>query len=85
MSRLHLKGTPDFSFLDDKRVREYREFINNMLSSYKDYPDKVKVLKEIWEDLKNESADRIADMPEVQKDTLKTFKKTLLRNRKLRT
>lgn len=88
--KVPMKGCPDFSMLSDEKVREYRDFINSMLCCYSEFPEKCAVLREIWNDLKDESADRIADMPEKEPEKklekkLSAVRKTLLRNRKLRT
>ena len=84
--KVPMKGSPNFSMLSDEKVREYREFINSMLCCYSEFPEKCKILREIWSDLKDESADRIATMPEKEPEKkLKTLRKTFLRNSKLRT
>ena len=62
--RLPVKGQPDFSFLDDSHVRDYKRFINDMIQSYSDFPEKVKVLKDIWSDLNTENVNRFDNLPE---------------------
>lgn len=83
MSRLHLKGTPDFSMLSESKVFEYRDLMNSLIKSYGEDSEKVKILTEIWDDLKNECADRISERPE--KDNFSHLRNVLKRNKKLRT
>lgn len=82
-----LKGSPDFSFLSDEKVREYRELINAMLASYGDFPDKKKLLEEMWSDLNAECANRISELPEevITKKTLAKFNRRFLKKSKLGT
>lgn len=81
-----VKGSPDFSMLSDVKVREYREFVNAMLSCYSEFPEKCSVLEEIWNDLKDESAERVSAAPfKTPESKFATVRKTILRNRKLRT
>lgn len=82
-----LKGHPDFSNLDNVRVKEFKEVINQMIVSYQDFPDKVSVLKEIWSDLKDEYTDRIALTPEkkVVKNDCERIRKAFLKKHKIRT
>lgn len=59
------KGRPDFSNLDDKRVREYRDVVNEMIGAFSEFPDMKAVLTEVWKELSNECAERTASMPEI--------------------
>lgn len=81
---LPVKGVPDFSFLSDEKVREYRELINVMISSYGD-TDKKKLLEEMWSDLNAECISRTDNMPEKEKPkmNLNRFNKMFLKNSKI--
>jgi len=68
LRRFPEKGKPDFSNLEDKRVREYRDVVNEMIGAFSELPDVKRVLTEIWKELSNECAERIVSMPEVSEE-----------------
>lgn len=81
-----VKGHPDFSFLDDKKLKEYEETINAMIVCYSDFPDKVEMLKTMWKDLKDEYAERLSlSPPDKSKVSMKYLTRNILRKSKIRT
>lgn len=62
-----VKGQPDFHTIGDDRLKDYRDFAQQMMFSYKGVnPDAVKVLESIWKDLSDEITDRLVESPSVQ-------------------
>ena len=80
-----LKGHPDFSFLSDKKLKEYEETINAMIVCYSDFPDKVEMKKNMWKDLKDEYAERLSLSPDVTKKSIKHLSRNILRKSKIGT
>lgn len=78
MSRVPEKGKPNFSNLDDKRLREYREVVNEMIGAFSDFPEEKKVLKQVWKKISDECLDRTDARPEtkVARHLPKTFKRS---------
>lgn len=74
LRRVPEKGKPDFSNLDDKRVRKYRDVVNEMIGAFSEIPDVKKVLTEVWKELSNECAERTVSMPEVAEEKV-TYRK----------
>lgn len=60
-----IKGQPDFSNLDDSRLRMYRDLIDEMIGSFSDFPEESEILKRIWRYLSDECVNRISDVSEV--------------------
>lgn len=69
MSRVPLKGKPDFCKYTDSEIRNYEEFIQNMLFAYSEDAKVKEVLKRIHKDLSDELIDRV----EVSSDELQSF------------
>lgn len=63
MRKTPMKNEPDFSNLDDARVKSYKAMITDLIGVYSELPEKQEVLKSVWKDLSNECADRITDEP----------------------
>lgn len=64
MSRVPLKGLPDFTHLSDEKLREYVEFAQQMIFAYEHCDEeKTRVLKEVWKQLSDENTDRLCSTP----------------------
>lgn len=60
--RVPIKGVPDFTNVSDKRLKEHIDLIQQLIFSYKGVSDvKVKMLREMWKEMSDEYADRLAD------------------------
>lgn len=70
------KGQPDFSNLDDKRVREYRDVVNEMLGAFSEFPEEKEVLMRVWKCLSNECADRTYNSPDTIRTRPTVFKRS---------
>lgn len=81
------KGLPNFSNLDDNRVREYRDVVNEMIGAFSEFPEEKEVLTRVWKYLSNECADRVCKLPDssvsVQSKRPVVFKRS--KSMKLRT
>lgn len=87
MSRVPEKGKPNFSNLDDKRLREYREVVNEMIGAFSDFPEEKKVLKQVWKKISDECLDRSDERPETVPETkvARHLPKTFKRSKALKT
>ena len=70
------KGQPDFSNLDDKRVREYRDVVNEMLGAFSEFPEEKEVLMKVWKCLSNECVDRTYNAPDTIRTRPTVFKRS---------
>lgn len=60
--RIPIKGVPDFTNVSDKRLKEHIDLIQQLIFSYKGVSEeKVKMLREMWKDMSDEYADRLAE------------------------
>lgn len=75
------KSGPDFSMFNSKEVINMRLCLNKLIGCYSQFPDKVEILKEMWKDLSEASADKISEMAEVPVKTV--GRKKLIRKRKI--
>ena len=58
--KVPMKGEPDFTYISDEKLNEYKDFIQQMIHSYKGVSKSdTEVLTKIWNDLKNECAERL--------------------------
>ena len=62
MSRVPIKGEPDFTGMSDKKIKACLEAVQDLLFVYK-YCDlkKVEVLSSAWKDLSHEDTKRTAE------------------------
>lgn len=80
LSRTPEKGKPDFSNLDDKRLLEYREVINDMIWAFSDFPEEKAILERVWKRLSEACAERDYTEPCLKPKRLpKTFKRSRLK------
>ena len=58
--KIPLNGEPNFTNVSDEKLREYIDFVQQMIFVYK-YSDKDKsdLLSEVWKDLSNEQTERM--------------------------
>ena len=76
MRKIPEKGQPDFSNLDDSRVREYRDVVNEMIGAFSDFPEEKEVLTRVWKYLSDECADRAYNSPDVVRTRPTVFKRS---------
>lgn len=67
LRRVPEKGRPDFSNLDDKRVREYRDVVNEMIGAFSEIPDVKEVLTEVWKELSKSVLRGQSQCPKLQR------------------
>lgn len=59
--KVPIKGEPDFTKVSDERLKGYVDLIQQLIFSYNGVSDeKVKLLKEMWKEMSDEHADRVA-------------------------
>lgn len=61
------KGKPDFSNLDDSRVRQYKDTVVDLMGNFQDVPEVYNALEIVWRALSDECTDRLCSMPDVPK------------------
>lgn len=60
MSRVPIKGEPDFTSISNERLNGFVELAQQMIFAYKGVSaEKVSVLKEIWKDMSKEQTSRL--------------------------
>ena len=75
------RGKPDFSNLDDSRVRQYKDTVVDLMGNFKDVPEVYKSLEIAWRALSEECTDRLCSMPDVPKKSPEILvKKKLVRS-----
>ena len=59
-----MKGKPDFSAISDEKLKEYIDLAQQMIFAYELCDEeKTRVLREVWKQMSDEYADRMANAP----------------------
>lgn len=68
-----LKGRPYFGKINTEKLKEFEDFIQEMIFSYKNAEDidKIEVLEKIYKDISVELIDRSAHTTKIEKKVLK--------------
>ena len=68
-----LKGRPYFGKIKIERLKEFEDFIQEMIFSYRNAEDnnKIEVLEKIYKDISIEFTDRYAHITKIEKKVLK--------------
>ena len=85
--KVPMKGEPDFTHISDEKLNEYKDFIQQMIHSYKGVSNSdTEVLTKIWNDLKNECAERLCKeaIESVEKSSKETHEVTFRKIKPIR-
>ena len=76
MSKIAVKGVPDFTLISDERLGMFIDLAQTMIFSYKGLDaEKVKVFEEVWHDLTIEHSGRLAEQEIVVEPCLRKMPK----------